>query len=511
MNGIEPNSRTEWQESYSILELSSEEARKFLLKHESYCTLDLPPYFVFGNLLERVAEQLNGKNLSDFQKGNPRKYEYVNYKILNNKDGTYAWRSFQLIHPALYISLVYKITTEDNWRLVKKKFEEFSENEEIECVSIPRVSSGKEKDKAKQISHWWHEVEQKSIELSLDYEYLFETDITDCYGSIYTHSIAWALHTKSIAKEKRRDRSLIGNIIDNHIKDMCHGQTNCIPQGSVLMDFIAEMVLGYADMELANRIKDQNFDDYKILRYRDDYRIFYNNPQIGDKIAKLLTEVMIDLGLKLNSEKTKVSNIVITASIKEDKLGWMQRKQIEKNLQNQLLIIHDHSRHYPNSGSLIIALNDYHKRILSYKKYSQTLPLISIIVDIAYHNPRTYPICAAVLSKLISFIKKERTKLGVIDKIMKKFSIIPNTGYMQIWLQRATTNFTGNLTFEEPLCKIVEGKDEKIWNNDWISCKDLKKVINSKIIIDRNIISKLKPVITPDEIELFISKIKRYY
>lgn len=148
MNGIEPNSRTEWQESYSILELSSEEARKFLLKHESYCNLDLPPYFVFGNLLERVAEQLNGKNLSDFQKGNPRKYEYVNYKILNNKDGTYAWRSFQLIHPALYISLVYKITTEDNWRLVKKKFEEFSENEEIECVSIPRVSSGKEKDKA---------------------------------------------------------------------------------------------------------------------------------------------------------------------------------------------------------------------------------------------------------------------------------------------------------------------------------------------------------------------------
>jgi hypothetical protein len=28
---------------------------------------------------------------------------------------------------------------------------------------------------------------------------------------------------------------------------MRHGQTNGIPQGSVLMDFIAEMVLGYAD------------------------------------------------------------------------------------------------------------------------------------------------------------------------------------------------------------------------------------------------------------------------
>jgi hypothetical protein len=180
-------------------------------------------------------------------------------------------------------------------------------------------------------------------------------------------------------------------------------------------------------------------------------------------------------------------------------------------MQKQLLIIHDHSRQYPNSGSLVIALDDYHKRILSYKKYDQPLPLISMVVDIAYHNPRTYPICVAILSKLISFIEEERTKLGVIDKIMKKFSMIPNTGYMQIWLQRITISFKDNLTFDEPLCNLVAGKDEKIWNNDWISLGILKKAINSKTIIDKNIINKLKPVISPDEIELFISKVKRYY
>jgi RNA-directed DNA polymerase len=509
MNQYKNNSKTNQSESISILELSAKEAREHLLKQESFCSLDLPPYFVFDDLLNKVKKFLEGKNLSEFYHKNPREFENVNYKILNNKNGKYDWRPFQLIHPAIYVSLVQKITEEKNWKTIKNKFNKYSENSQIECVSIPRISLGKEKDKAKQITHWWHEIEQKSIELALEYQYLFETDITDCYGSIYTHLIARAIHTKKIAKAESRNKKLIGNIIDNHIMDMNQGQTNCIPQGSVLMDLIAEIVLGYADMELANKLT--NIDGYKILRYRDDYRIFYNNPQIGDKIVKALTEVMIDLGLKLNSEKTKTCNNVIAESIKEDKLAWIQRKQYEKDIQRQMLIIHDHSMNYPNSGSLVVALNKYHQRISNIKKYIQTLPLISVVVDIAFYNPRTYPICAAILSKLIILQKEENEKLEVIDKIMKKFSIIPNTGYMEIWLQRATINYKDDLEFKEPLCNIVKGEDKTIWNNDWLSCKSLKDLISGKMIIDIDLISKLKPVISPKEVELFATKAREYY
>ncbi|WP_250218337.1 RNA-directed DNA polymerase, partial [Escherichia coli] len=69
----------------------------------------------------------------------------------------------------------------------------------------------------------------------------FVTDITDCYGSIYPHSLAWAIGTREVAKEKKRDKNLLGNIIDSAIQNMQCGQTNGIPQGSVLMDFIAEI------------------------------------------------------------------------------------------------------------------------------------------------------------------------------------------------------------------------------------------------------------------------------
>lgn len=489
----------------SILELTAAEAREFLLKTGSYCNLDLPPYIRFDALIEETHKTLGEKKLSSLS-SSPRAHDDVNYTILNNKDGKYAWRPIQLIHPALYVSLVHQMTAGANWKLLKSRFDEFSQNRKICCLSLPVVSLSEEKDKAEQVSQWWHSVEQRSIELSLDYEYLIHTDITDCYGAIYTHSIAWALHTKVVAKQNKSNKSLLGNVIDAHIQDMRHGQTNGIPQGSVLMDFIAEMVLGFADLELSNKIQNAGVEDYFILRYRDDYRVFVNNPQDGDRIIKFLTEVTIDLGLKLNPGKTKSSVNVIRSSIKDDKLAWVFSKQAGKSLQKHLLIIHDFAMRFSNSGSLVVALDDFYKRIsrLSCMR-EQPVPMIAIIADIAYHNPRAYAICAAIISKLMSFLESDAMKIEVAEKIKYRFSKIPNTGYMQIWLQRITLPIDKKLPYQEPLCKLVYGDNISLWSEEWIKNKELKQAISTSIV-DQDAIAALDPVIPINEVELFLSK-----
>ena len=305
-----------------ILELTHTEARQFFLKEESYFNFDLPHYFVFENLLQAVAAHITGQDFTTFfstytnQAGHlkrnlPTEFEDVNYEFLNNKDGKFAWRPFQLIHPALYVSLVNTITEGVNWNSIVARFVQFQGNPNIRCYSIPLQSDTTQSDKATSVSEWWQAIEQQSIELALKYEYVLHTDISDCYGSIYTHSVPWAIHTKTVAKTNRRDLTLVGNAIDKHLQDMSYGQTNGIPQGSVLMDFISEMVLGYADLELSTRIQQENIQDYEIIRYRDDYRIFSNNPQIAEHIAKLLTEILIELGMRLNAQKTIVSNNVV--------------------------------------------------------------------------------------------------------------------------------------------------------------------------------------------------------
>ena len=491
----------------SILDLTHKNARTFLLKPESYCSLELPSYIVFGDLINGVHKVLDGKNLKDFEQCPPRGHDGVNYTILHNKDGKYAWRSFQLIHPALYVSLVHAITEEKNWTLILARFKEFSNKKMIRCLSLPVVSFSDEKDKAEQVSNWWRKVELKSIELSLDYDYLIETDIADCYGSIYTHSIAWALHGKPIAKKNRTNKNLIGNVIDSHIQDMRQGQTNGIPQGSVLMDFIAEMVLGLADLELSNHLQKAGIkiEDYQILRYRDDYRIFVNSPQVGEAIAKWITQTTSDLGLKLNPAKTKASNDVVRASIKSDKLAWMARKQSEKGLLKHLLIIHDHATNFPNTGSLIKALEDYCKCIKK-PRFENPLPLIAIVVNIAYRNPRTFPICVTILSKLLDLIDTITEKSAIVKRIGKRFSKIPNNGHLLIWLQRMTIGLDRDIDYDEIVCKLVVGKPKQLWNNEWILCQDLKDAVDATKIVDAKSV-KIAPKIIPlKEVGLFFSK-----
>ena len=138
------------------------------------------------------------------------------------------------------------MSKKDNWDEILKRFKEIDKISVIKCESIPVAEEEKGKilnKQSSQILSWWDKIEQNSIKLSLEYNYIFKTDIVNCYSEIYTHSIVWALHTKKVAKEKRKDNKLLGNNIDKHLQAMSNGQTNGIPQGSVLMDFIAKILL----------------------------------------------------------------------------------------------------------------------------------------------------------------------------------------------------------------------------------------------------------------------------
>lgn len=507
----------------SILELNHTKAKQFFLKEESYFSFELPKYFVFQPLLDEVSKTLDRKKLSDFygsyvdnsgskqRTAYPADFEDVNYKLLNNKDGKFAYRQFQLIHPALYVSLVHSITDEANWNLIIERFKQFSSNPKIKCYSIPLQSEGVQSDKATSVTNWWNSIEQQSIELALSFEYVLHTDVANCYGSIYTHSVPWAIHTKPVAKSNRDPNGNIGNIIDKHLKDMAFGQTNGIPEGSVIMDFIAEMVLGYADDELGVRIKQENFQgepikDYHIIRYRDDYRIFTNNPQVAEHITKLLTEILIDLGLRLNPQKTSVSNNVVRDSIKSDKLFWMTYKQGAKSIQEHLLLLHNLSEKFPNSGSLQKALLKFYHRVKDVKEIKQNIKvLISILVDIMYKSPKTYPITTAILSKLVSLIKEPTQREFILQAVKSKFYKIPNTGHIEIWLQRLTIKFDRSRIYDENLCKKVNDPSVMIWNSDWLN-KSMKKLISTFQIINEQKILELPEVIDSSEVALFESK-----
>ncbi len=488
-----------------LIELSNEEARKHFLKGSSYFNGDMPSYISFEPILAEVAAVLKGGNYPAFKLENPSDYPGVNYNFVANKDGKLAWRPFELIHPAIYVSLVNVLCDPENWLLVTKRLSEF-DGCAIECCSAPVMSLDNQTDVAKQIRSWWQSVEQQSLIYSLEFNHVLHTDVIDCYGSLYTHSISWALHGKENAKKSKKNNSLLGNKIDSHIQASRYGQTNGISQGSVLMDFVAEIVLGYVDELINAKLGDPT--DFRILRYRDDFRIFANSDDRAEEILKIVSDELRSVGMKLGVSKTFLSRNVVEGSIKPDKMAGIDLQDLgeanAKTIQKQLLRLHSFGQRFPNSGALRRLVSEFHTTISKQSEKPDDLEVqVAIAADIGFVSPATFPAVAGILSHLISLAPTEE-KSRLWTKVCKKMRRVPYNGYLEIWLQRVTQPKAVGIQFnsDEPICKIVNGEAPDLWENGWIASDVLKNALKvSKIVVGSAV--DIPELVQPEEVELF--------
>ncbi len=486
-----------------LVDLTNEEARSHFLKCNSYFNGDLPRYISFEPIISAVSQIMNGGNFSQFKSENPRDFSGVNYNLIANKDGKLAWRPYELMHPAIYVSLVNTICEHENWSLIKNRFAEF-EGGVVECCSAPVMSVNQQSDVAAQVMNWWQKIEQRSLTCSLEYTHILHTDVTDCYGSLYTHSISWALHGVENAKENRRKNSLLGNKIDFHIQSSRYGQTNGISQGSVLMDFVAEIVLGYIDFEINRGLQGEN--DFKILRYRDDYRIFANSDDRAEFVLKIISDKLRTVGMKLEVSKTYSSRNVVEGSIKPDKLAGIDLQDLgtanAKTIQKQLLRLHSFGQRFPNSGALRRLVSEFLRKISKQSEKPDDLAVqVAIATDIAFVSPATFPAIAGILSHLISLASVEE-KGFLWEGVRSKMARVPYNGHLEIWLQRVTRRVNINFVSEEAICKIVNGEEVVLWESSWIASNDLKAALDvSRIVVSSP--ADAEEVMEPEEIELF--------
>lgn len=501
----------------TILDLTPDEAKSFFLEESNYVNFDLPPYYTFNELLEKTSQYIGNKGIHELfceseKDGkpcrlNPAHIEDVNYKLIGNKDGEFGWRPFEIIHPALYVSLVNELTSPKSWAEIKDRFSYFQKSAVL-CESIPLVSDDQIKHKAHQIKKWWTNVEQASLKNSLRFKYVFDVDIADCYGSIYTHSLAWALHGKELMKEKRGNLDYLGNRIDVSIQRMRFGQTNGIPQGSTLMDFIAEIALGQIDVLLTHRLEDNRIyrDEFSIIRYRDDYKIFTNNPETGRMIVKDLSSILSGLGMKLNTSKTKQQVDPVLASIKEDKLYELLVPDNKISLSKRLLQIYECSAAYPNSGMVTRMLDKFYRRLgrlSNLSEFDDPMVMIGIVTNLAITNPKSYQWSMAILSQLLDFCPKGDVR-GIIEDIREKFESIPNTGMLEIWLQRISYKIDPSIRFSEKLAMIASGDyaTNLIWKSSWLN-EGLRMLIATTPIVEQQTLDEMSSVITLQEVVLF--------
>ena len=133
--------------------------------------------------------------------------------------------------------------------------------------------------------------------------YYLSTDLSQFYPSVYTHSIPWALHTKSVAKARPHDYALLGNVLDLAIRNGQDKQTIGIPIGPDTSLVIAEVLLSSVDAKLSGPVAKRGY------RYIDDMGCGFRTIAEAEDALGAIQRHVGDLQLELNPRKTKISEL----------------------------------------------------------------------------------------------------------------------------------------------------------------------------------------------------------
>lgn len=538
----------------TIFDLSADEALDFLMQNDRYVTTEMPEYLNFDPVLafarEHIADTSIDKCLKDI---NPENMSDANYDIMLNKDGRYAVRVLSLSNPFLYYLLAREICTPEHWAAILDDFKVFGSAPHIQAVGIPVIPADKENfHKATTILNWWNRFEQMAVKLSLDYRYMFVTDITNCYGTIELQTVEKALSRKGTASEVDVKTDIV-----RILTMLRQGRNIGLPQGSTLYDIVAEIVLGYADMLLREALeRDGITEGYEILRYRDDYKVFANDKDLLERISYTLQHVLEGLNLRLNSAKTRISDSIITDSIKPDKLAYIYNTPIYNNkkqcdfdgIQKQLLFILQFGRQYPNCGQMRMLLSKLsawlEKHIEKMKRRSKAdaeksdeakeeqerlgtiiediMAMSAIAAQIAAENLNSAHYALKVISQMLSTISDEQVENGeqaskdeIVTKVLNRLGSMQNSDYLKIWLQNLAVKaeYKGDYSFADGkgngLCHLVCGADANLWNNSFLAPAYLEG-FDATAVVDDAVLHNDTPVMqfkhrfsyddsTPDE------------
>lgn len=293
-----------------------------------------------------------------FRKGHEREYNSIpckNPKVPFSYPVPHPSKEYRLIsipHPASQLSIVDFYSKYDQSILYYCSISNYSVRYPIKCASqefctlnVPSI-----KDKFDDIENFKKEYESlmsffsyktysniykiydshRYFRCEKKYNSLLKLDISRCFDSIYTHSLSWAIYSKKFVKNSKNFKSIdtsFAGKFDSCMQKMNYNETNGILVGPEFSRLFAEIILQRVDREvektLFNEHQLKNKVHYEILRYVDDYFIFFNDEQHEVLISNEISKSLCEYKLFLNKDKKDIFQkpIITPLSIAKRKIS----------------------------------------------------------------------------------------------------------------------------------------------------------------------------------------------
>lgn len=243
---------------------------------------ELPPTLNSKSLTPKISEKL--VKLS-YRKGG---YDQVEYKLTRYNN---VPRPLSIPHPMTYAKLCQSL--HDNW----EKLEYITQTEN--SLIIP-----KEHNDGRIIVMDYEntkETIERHIKLSFNKKFYVNTDISNFFPSIYSHSIPWALVGFDTAKKERGTEKWF-NQIDFYQRLTKRNETNGVPIGPASSNIICESILARIDKTL-------NDEDFEFIRFIDDYTAYCKTYEKAEEFIRRLSEELSKYKLLLNIKKTFIAQL----------------------------------------------------------------------------------------------------------------------------------------------------------------------------------------------------------
>lgn len=242
---------------------------------------EFPPFFGSDTFSVEAAESLS--NLD------PYCAEWVEIRT-RRFDGLI--RRLGIPHPVAYSKLVLHLR--DHWSDLEAKLDDERSQIRPQWHDDGRVIQMDYVDQSEEHFHYTRLAQGKS--------YLVRADISNCFPSIYSHALDWALRGKTIAKQWLRTKKPKSweAALDQLTRNIANQETKGLLIGPAVSNVLSEIVLQQIDEKLGA---------YEYVRYVDDYSAYFETRETAEDFLVLLQRELSEFRLDLNTRKTKIISL----------------------------------------------------------------------------------------------------------------------------------------------------------------------------------------------------------
>ncbi len=394
-------------------------------------------------------------------------------------------RTFGLIEPRLHHDIVWYLMEE--WQMVTDHL--FHKDIKIYNYGFPiPVTKNSETElgplrAGRMIYEFIEMAETDLVAEAHKFKYVVKTDIKNFYPSIYTHSIAWALHGKSTARADRTVFALLGSKLDKLFQNTNDGCTNGLPIGPAVSDLVSDIILAAIDRECSKELKKKKID-FVGVRFKDDYRFLCNSKTDAENIIKVLQSQMRFFNLSLNEGKSDIKELPEglfrpwTSEYQKSSLRYRNRITY-KRFENTLLAVLQIDQKYKETGVIDKFLSELTTKDCKLKlklKDKEVLKAFSLLIMLKERRAKSFPQILGIIEQLFNSgtVKKillDKMIKSVGDIFYKKLKNISENQYDLLWLtyfikSNGLFKIKWPTTFDSDLLKSLKSNKQTFFLTD---------------------------------------------